>query len=64
MDRGVWQATVHGVTKNRTRLSTHAMQCSAMQVYEAYIYNILSRKLHELSFYCHVNEKLYSFLKK
>ena len=24
MDRGVWQATVHGVTKSQTRLSTHA----------------------------------------
>ena len=23
MDRGAWQATVHGVTKNQTRLSTH-----------------------------------------
>ena len=24
MDRGVWQATVHGVTESRTRLRTHA----------------------------------------
>ena len=24
MDRGAWWATVHGVTKSRTRLSTHA----------------------------------------
>ena len=23
MDRGVWRATVHGVTKSQTRLSTH-----------------------------------------
>ena len=23
MDRGAWQATVHGVAKNQTRLSTH-----------------------------------------
>ena len=23
MDRGAWRATVHGVTKSRTRLSTH-----------------------------------------
>ena len=23
MDRGVWWATVHGVTKNQTRLGTH-----------------------------------------
>ena len=23
MDRGAWQATVHGVTKSQTRLSTH-----------------------------------------
>ena len=26
MDRGAWQATVHGAAKSRTRLSTHA-QC-------------------------------------
>ena len=25
MDRGAWWATVHGVTKNRTCLSTHAL---------------------------------------
>ena len=25
MDRGVWTAKVHGVTKSQTRLSTHAM---------------------------------------
>ena len=24
MDRGAWQATVHGVAKRQTRLSTHA----------------------------------------
>ena len=24
MDRGAWQATVHGVTKTQTQLSTHA----------------------------------------
>ena len=24
MDRGVWQATVHGVAKSQTQLSTHA----------------------------------------
>ena len=24
MDRGAWQATVHGVAKSRTRLSIHA----------------------------------------
>ena len=24
MDRGAWRATVHGVAKSRTRLSTHA----------------------------------------
>ena len=26
MDRGVWRATVHEVTKSRTRLSTHTPQ--------------------------------------
>ena len=25
MDRGAWRAAVHGVTKNRTRLSTHTI---------------------------------------
>ena len=28
MDRGVWRATVHGVTKSQTRLSTHAGTCT------------------------------------
>ena len=27
MDRGAWQATVHGITKSQTRLSTHADVC-------------------------------------
>ena len=27
MDRGAWWATVHGVAKNRTRLSTHTSLC-------------------------------------
>ena len=26
MDRGAWQATVHGVTKSRTQLSTYAVK--------------------------------------
>ena len=31
MDRGVWRATVHGVTKNQTRPSTYAwMHCIAI----------------------------------
>ena len=25
MDRGAWRATVHGVAKNQTRLSMHAL---------------------------------------
>ena len=25
IDRGAWQATVHGVTKSRTQLNTYAM---------------------------------------
>ena len=29
MDRGAWQATVHGVAKSQTQLSTHKPQCSA-----------------------------------
>ena len=27
MDRGAWQATVHGVTKGQTQLSTQAVTC-------------------------------------
>ena len=27
MDRGSWWATVHGVTKSRTQLSTHSQFC-------------------------------------
>ena len=30
MDRGAWQATVHGITKSRTRLS-HKYTCSRAQ---------------------------------
>ena len=26
IDRGTWQATVHGVTKSQTQLSTHAFK--------------------------------------
>ena len=26
MDRGAWQATVHGVAKSQTQLSTHALE--------------------------------------
>ena len=29
MDRGAWQATVHGVAKSQTQLSMHKPQCSA-----------------------------------
>ena len=30
MDRGAWQATVHGVTKNQPQLSTHVHTHSAV----------------------------------
>ena len=30
MDRGVWQASVHGVTKSWTRLSNHATQTTVL----------------------------------
>ena len=30
MDRGVWRATVHGVTKNRTRLSDQAQHSTLL----------------------------------
>ena len=32
MDRGAWQATVHGLQKNQTRLSTNATDISGVQV--------------------------------
>ena len=28
MEREAWQARVHGLTKSRTRLSTHALLCA------------------------------------
>ena len=39
MDRGDWQATVHGVTKSQTRLSMHAYQVQLSK------FRNLSRKL-------------------
>ena len=30
MDRGVWQATVHGVTKSQTQLSMHVLLISVL----------------------------------
>ena len=33
MDRGAWQATLHGVTKTQTRLSTHPDLHSCSQQY-------------------------------
>ncbi|CAI9159835.1 unnamed protein product [Rangifer tarandus platyrhynchus] len=30
MDRGAWRATVHGVTKSQTRLSTHENVCTLL----------------------------------
>ena len=38
MDRGAWQATVHGVATSQARLSTHASRCnseSSLQVFSA-----------------------------
>ena len=32
MDRGAWQATVHGVAKSQTQLGMHTPQCSAPTV--------------------------------
>ena len=34
MDRGDWQATVHGVTKNWTRLSMHAIKGKTNKLFE------------------------------
>ena len=30
-DRGAWRATVHGVAKSQTRLSTHALLCAELE---------------------------------
>ena len=32
MDRGAWRATVHGITKSRTRLSTHIQHIHAHMI--------------------------------
>ena len=37
MDRGAWQATVHGVTKSRTRLSDFAFTFTFTLVSSAYL---------------------------
>ena len=34
MDRGDWQATVHGVTKNWTQLSMHAIKGKTNKLFE------------------------------
>ena len=41
MDRGVWWATVHEVTKSRTRLNTHALLCDRLALSPA--------RFHELT---------------
>ena len=38
MDRGAWQATVHGVKKSQTGLSTHTMYISYNWPYEISMY--------------------------
>ena len=45
MDRGVWRATVHGVTKNQTRPSTHTwMHCIAIlnSMHSVPLFSVLS----------------------
>ena len=42
MDRGAWRATVHGVTKSRTRLSNKA-QHKGLSHYVYYLYSQRSR---------------------
>ena len=37
MDRGAWQATVHGVTKSRTRLKRPSTHSSTHWFFEAYV---------------------------
>ena len=56
MDKGAWQATVHGVTKSQTqlkRLSTHAYIC----VY-IYTYIILIFYLYIYDFYIVYTKRL------
>ena len=36
MDRGAWQATVHGVAKSRTRPKSLPMVIAAMKLKDAY----------------------------
>ena len=43
MDRGAWQATVHGVAKSQTRLSTHALVLQATLCPQSYCADIYSR---------------------
>ena len=40
IDRGTWQATVHGVAKSQTRLSTQARMCSSwsLNAYKGHIF--------------------------
>ena len=47
MDRGAWRATVHGVTKSRTRLKRlcmHAYTCE--RKYHKELYSVLSSDLN------------------
>ena len=43
MDRGAWQATVHGVAKSQMQLSTHALVLQATLCPQSYCADIYSR---------------------
>ena len=60
VDRGAWRATVHGVPKNWTRLSTHSIRKVSQNIYGSP--ELTSKqnwlfKLHILP-YCHLNISL------
>ena len=40
VDRGAWRATVHGVTKNQTRLSAHALESTRLLVLLSFSFKI------------------------
>ena len=52
MDRGVWQATVHGVTKTQTRLSTHTTHVLKRLVFQRTLFCLRFSPLFHI--YCNL----------
>ena len=54
MDRGAWRATVHGVTKGRTRLKQPSMHSCTFQasVHLVYLYKVFIRFPYVISCPC------------